>query len=311
MKVASRDVDEAREVGGAIYHPHRVRHTTDERTFGMDIEGCQVGPVLAGSLTYLSPVELTTDELDDSYQVNLALRGSFATTRGSSGTMLTTAKGAVYRPGDTTSINGWGNGDQLVAVKLERRSVELAAGRIYRRDSSRPVDFELDLDLGSPEARDWLTLVTMAMRPEGLGGSPTAAAAIGDAIVAGLLSIAGHPDRDRWTTQVRPGRCVEGAIDFIDLNAHRHLTVAEVASAVGVCTRQLQQQFLETVSQAPSEAIRLARLQRVRAALIASDPATTTVASIASAHEYHHLGRFSVLYKKHFGEPPSHTLRRF
>lgn len=310
MKVASTDVDEAREVGGAIYYPHRVRHTTGDTSFGMEITGRALGPVMAGTLTYASPTELSTDELCDAYQVNLALRGTFTTTRAEQQTVLTTTAGAVYGPGDPTTIRGWGGGDQMIAVKLERHAVEAAAGNLFRRTAFREVPFALELDLGTPAATDWLTLVRLAMRPGGLADSPTAAASIGDAIVNGLLSIAHHPDLEGWADERRPAPSVEQAFDFIDLNAHRHLTVTEVASQVGVCTRQLQHQFLDAVAKSPSEVIREARLRRVREALLAADPATTTVASIASAHDYAHLGRFSVLYKRHFGEAPSSTLRR-
>ena len=302
MKVASTDVDEAREIGGAIYHPHRVRHTTDDKSFSMAIEGRQVGPVLAGSLTYASPVELCTGGLGDAYQVNVALKGSFETTRGEQFARLTTSSGAIYGPGDTTSINGWGHGDRLLAVKLDRRSVEFAAGRVYRRPAVRRVDFGMEVDLSTPEARDWLILLEMAMRPHGLAQSPSAASSLGDAI-------ANHPGLDDWMTATSSPRSLEHAVNFIDLNAHRQLTVAEVASEVGVCTRQLQQLFLDSVARPPSEVIREARLRHVRAALLSADPETTTVASVATAHDYNHLGRFAVLYKKHFGESPRQTLR--
>ena len=310
MKIASIDVDEAREVGGAIYYPHDVRHTTDDTSFSMSIEGRQVGAVLAGTLAYASPVELATDELNDAYQVNVALNGSFDTTRGEQQARLTTCSGAVYGPGDKTTINGWGSGARLLAVKLDRRSVELAAGQLLRRRPPDEISFGMALDFTKPEARDWLGLVRIAMRPDGLAESAAAASSLGEAIVVGLLAIADHPDQNSWNRSGGTSLLVDQAVDFIDLNAHRKLAVTEVAAHVGVCARQLQQLFLEAVAQSPSEFIRTTRLQRVRDALLAADPATTTVSSIASAHEYHHLGRFSVLYGQHFGEAPSHTLRR-
>ena len=50
-------------------------------------------------------------------------------------------------------------------------------------------------------------------------------------------------------------------------------------------------------------------LQRVRDALQASSPDQSTIADLAYAWGFNHLGRFAQLYRKRFGELPSQTLR--
>jgi AraC-like DNA-binding protein len=55
--------------------------------------------------------------------------------------------------------------------------------------------------------------------------------------------------------------------------------------------------------------MRNARLGRVREALLRSD-AAGTVTEIAMMWGFRHLGRFSVEYKRHFGESPSETHAR-
>jgi transcriptional regulator GlxA family with amidase domain len=54
----------------------------------------------------------------------------------------------------------------------------------------------------------------------------------------------------------------------------------------------------------------LRRLQAVRIALRDADPATSSVAEIASGCGFTELGRFAGAYRTAFGESPSTTLRR-
>ena len=56
--------------------------------------------------------------------------------------------------------------------------------------------------------------------------------------------------------------------------------------------------------------VRLRRMRRARAALLRADPAITTVTRVAANFGFSELGRFSVEYRKMFGELPSTTLQR-
>jgi transcriptional regulator GlxA family with amidase domain len=50
------------------------------------------------------------------------------------------------------------------------------------------------------------------------------------------------------------------------------------------------------------------RLDSARRELAAADHAATSVTTIAMQNGFHHLGRFSVGYREHFGESPRETL---
>lgn len=74
--------------------------------------------------------------------------------------------------------------------------------------------------------------------------------------------------------------------------------------------RNLQASFQRHLGISPLAFLRQTRLHRVRARLLAADPAMSTVAQIASAFGFNYLGRFSAYYAEQFGEYPSDTMRR-
>jgi AraC-like DNA-binding protein len=60
----------------------------------------------------------------------------------------------------------------------------------------------------------------------------------------------------------------------------------------------------------PMGYLRVVRLELARTELIRGGQRALSVAAVANALEFAHLGRFARDYKARFGEPPSRTLRR-
>ena len=87
------------------------------------------------------------------------------------------------------------------------------------------------------------------------------------------------------------------------------MTVPDVAAALGVSVRSLQQGFRQWRNTTPLEFLRQSRLRLVRDELCRSG-GETEVTTVALRHGSMHLGRFSTYYQSAFGELPSTTLRR-
>lgn len=85
-------------------------------------------------------------------------------------------------------------------------------------------------------------------------------------------------------------------------------SIVDICAVVGVSERTLQYAFRAYVDMSPLTYLRLCRLNRVRAALCAADPLTTTVTAVAMGFGFLHLGRFALDYKRLFDESPSATL---
>ncbi len=83
----------------------------------------------------------------------------------------------------------------------------------------------------------------------------------------------------------------------------------DLARTAGVSTRTLQRQFQAFLGQTPVEALRTIRLEHARLDLLRGERGIS-VADIATRWGLAHLGRFSIEYRRRYGEKPSQTLRR-
>jgi AraC-like DNA-binding protein len=97
---------------------------------------------------------------------------------------------------------------------------------------------------------------------------------------------------------------------FLGENVDTPLYLAEVCTAIGVPARTLRQHCMDHLGMGPHQYLWLRRMNLARRSLVQSAPEETTVATIANNQGFAELGRFSVAYRKLFGESPSATLRR-
>jgi len=111
---------------------------------------------------------------------------------------------------------------------------------------------------------------------------------------------------ERRTTRLPVMRRFEA---ILEANRDRPLYLTEICAAIGASARTLRLHCLEHIGMSPHRYLALRRMNLVRRALMMADPARTTVTEIATDHGFWELGRFSVTYRRLFGEAPSITLR--
>jgi AraC-like DNA-binding protein len=95
----------------------------------------------------------------------------------------------------------------------------------------------------------------------------------------------------------------------LEQNQDRPIYLPEVCAAAGVSARTLRQHCEEHLGMGPLKYLWLRRMNFARKALTIADPAGASVTTIALDNGFEELGRFSVQYRKLFGESPSVTLR--
>ncbi len=99
------------------------------------------------------------------------------------------------------------------------------------------------------------------------------------------------------------------AIAFIDDNAHRDISITDIANHVYVSPRAVQLMFRTHRDCTPMQYLRTVRLHHAHLDLLVSDCLSTTVLEIAHRWGFGHLGRFAVFYRQHYGQSPYATLR--
>jgi len=88
------------------------------------------------------------------------------------------------------------------------------------------------------------------------------------------------------------------------------LNVTDLCKIAGVSERSLEYAFREITGLTPTAYLIRLRLHRVRQALLAVTPGSTTVSAEALKWGFWHFGEFARAYKDCFGELPSDTLRQ-
>ena len=104
-------------------------------------------------------------------------------------------------------------------------------------------------------------------------------------------------------------RGLRRALDAMRVNVERDWHVIELAAVAGVSGRTLQRQFRSCLGQTPRAALRDVRFERARRELLQGLPGAK-VTDIALRSGLPHCGRFSIEYRRRYGETPSQTLSR-
>ncbi|MGH6708105.1 MAG: helix-turn-helix domain-containing protein [Bradyrhizobium sp.] len=88
------------------------------------------------------------------------------------------------------------------------------------------------------------------------------------------------------------------------------LQISALCAALSVSERTLRKAFHRIRGLPPCRHLRMLRLSQARRALMDADSGLSTVTEIATSFGFLELGRFSVEYRRAFGESPSQTLQR-
>lgn len=98
-------------------------------------------------------------------------------------------------------------------------------------------------------------------------------------------------------------------VEWIEAHHSEPLTVADLASAVGLSVRQLQVSVHKHFAMSPVELLRDIRLSVLHTLLRTSDSECYTVAALTFSVGFTHLGRAAQNYRIKYGESPAQTLK--
>lgn len=311
--VSTTDVDEARVEVTNIFCPHRLvpRGREDVR---LDLRVRRLGDVGLVHLDYGVPVRIDPAPLRTFYLVQLPLAGRAHISHGGERIVSSPGRASVLSPDAPTSML-WGARNPQSIVYISRTAVQRQLGRLLGRPVTAPVHFQLGMETGDDRVQAWHRSVRFVYE-ELCEGNPLVdgrrlAALLEELVVCQLLVAQPHTASAELVGAVAaPSRTVRAAADLIADHHAEPLTVADVAEAVGVSVRSLQIGFRRELDTTPTAYLRARRLAGAHDDLCAASPTTRSVTDIALDHGFLHLGRFSVDYRRTYGESPSRTLAR-
>ncbi|MGN9811716.1 AraC family transcriptional regulator [Micromonospora sp. BQ11] len=319
MTVSTNDIEHARSEVGRVFCPHRLTprsgvHDVRLRMTSHLLPGVGVGVV---DLDYGRAVRIEPDPLETFYLVQIPRRGGAVVRHAGQTVTSTPGTASVLSPFDASDMH-WSEGSPHRIFYADQRALDRELGRLLGRPADAPVRFDPGMDMGGPAAAAWSRGVDFlaAELAQPAGGSlvshPLVAVRLAQALLGKLLLTHHHSGTHLLAEAAEhpaPGRLVRRACALIRDHHSEALTVSDVAEALGVSVRTLQECFRRELATTPTAYLRGCRLDAVHRALRAGEPGTS-VTAVALAHGFAHLGRFAGEYRARFGESPSVTLRR-
>lgn len=308
----SGDRDLVRSTVGSAFCEHRLSPLSREVALDAHFHGLRLDSAGLYYLDYGTEVQVDPTDLTDFYLVQVPLAGRASITVDSETFVSAPDLASVLQPGRRASVTVEFPNQHLL-LRVDQTSLEQVLRRKLGREPATPVVFDPQMDLTTPSGRTFRDLLTLLVGAVDTATSPSSIALREFERLLISQLILGQPNnyRDELDSHPRPtvARPVARAAELIEAHAHEPLTVDDIAVAVGVGTRGLQQGFRRYYDTTPTAFLRDVRLRRVRTELMQADPAETTVTDIAARWGFLHPGRFSVVYRRRFGETPSQTLR--
>ncbi|MEH1168698.1 AraC family transcriptional regulator [Micromonospora sp. CPCC 205539] len=317
MTVRTDDVERARAEVGRVFCPHRLVPQAGVRSVRLRMAAHRVGGVGVIDLDYGQAVRIQPAALESFYLVQIPRSGSTTVRHAGRTVTSTPSLASVLSPYDASDMH-WSEGSPHRIFYADRRIVDQELARLLGRPVDGPVRFDIGMTMNTPTARAWARgvdfLADELAQPAdaSLLDHPQVADRFEQGLIGQLLLAHQHTYTDLLAGPAHhptPGRLVRQACALIRDHHGEALTVGDVAEALRVSVRTLQDCFRRELHTTPTAYLRGCRLDAARGALRAAGPGGS-VTTVAVQHGFVHLGRFASDYRTRFGESPSTTLRR-
>ena len=310
----TRSLDGFAQLQSSLHGSTVLEQTDRKAPFEWQANRILVGDLAVTAARHGAGVRAKTDNVDSIYTLLIPQLGGGLSAQARKSTLLRPGRTAALVSASMPVTVELGTNYQGVGVRIAAHVMESMLDMLTGVRRSTPLLFNGSVDLqrgvGAELVRLLQFIVDGAEQERSVLRAPIIESRLSEAFVMALLM--GLPHNHGHLLQRRPRgpepRHVKRAQEYMAANADWAITVAEVARATGVTLRALYAAFRAHGSGSPSSFLRERRFELARARLSTSSAATVTDVAVASGFE--HLGRFSVEYKKRYGESPTQTLRR-
>ncbi|WP_341864143.1 AraC family transcriptional regulator [Gymnodinialimonas sp. 57CJ19] len=305
----TNDPSEARSVLNEKFKPHVMRRL-DSDPFDFAHMSAQVPGGTFNILKYGGAVEITPDPFEDFFMLEMPLASGVNIESTGRPSISSDKNTALLLPPHVKFSSTWR--PQCLQLMLKVESVE-----VLRRWQTLTGDPEAQLPRGAPEvdlrtSEGWRVQQLMRLlqqefelavtsKVDRLSQSPLSTAVV-DAVLCyyrysqGNLLIGG-------SHRILPAQ-LRQCVAYIECNIAGDLSMPQLLAQTNYSERTLFNQFNQFLDLTPKGYVQQQRLRNSRRMLLSGN---VTVADAAKQSGFTHMGRFSSLYRKRYGENPSQT----
>jgi AraC-like DNA-binding protein len=284
----------------------------DGQQIDLRINGVYLPGTYVGYYQYGTPIVARSHADRHDYWINLPLKEPISATIGAETLICSPRQGFMSSPTLPYVVRTQGCGARVhVQITEQRLNRQLTA--LLGEPPSRPVVFAASIDLTKGYGRSLGMYIGWAVSElevnDALANNPIMASQFEECITTKLLL--GHTNTysdalRRLEKSIAPAS-VKRAIEYMHAELSSPLTIADIVAVSGVAGRTLFKHFKDAHGVSPMQYLQDARFDKVHEALSRIEQ-TDSISSIALRWGFGHLGRFSVEYRKRYGESPSQTL---
>ncbi|MCD6174760.1 MAG: AraC family transcriptional regulator [Planctomycetes bacterium] len=310
---STSDTDEAQSMLSRELCGMRFQKVRDHRSFHFRMNGIRLGRTMIGYNHFDTDTEVDAGHVEDAL-IFVTSIGAPTITNVDGESIDCSERGAIISPSRRVGLHRPANSGALI-VKMKFESIESKFHEIMGRVLGKTLNFERSVSLangvGAHTHRILNFIVDELQRDNAILKNPLLRASYDELLVNALLALPNNYSNELMegsSLSVAP-RLVRKAEEFIYANATKPITISDVVAHCECSRRALFNTFNSFRGYTPMQFLAESRLSFARKTLLAPAP-TDTVTSIAYVHGFSHLGRFSAVYRKRFGENPLDTLRK-
>jgi AraC-like DNA-binding protein len=296
---------------------HRASYVSREHNLDFQLHRAKVGPIAANSLKYGTGVMINDARLRRYYLLQLTLSGECHFWQNDRRIILPAHSIAIINPGGTFN-KMWLPESRQLLLQIDERVVQREFCVWTGSAEAASIEFDLSPIETMANAGALARYVRMLCHDLGKETCDLSHPLVADRVASGLVSILltsmpHNKSRAIAAAADRPAApfFVRRVEQFIDEHARDAIGLPNLIGVAGVSTRALQMGFRRCRDMTPMAYLRAMRLELARADLAhAGRQGGASVAAVANACGFGHLGRFARDYQTRFGELPSETLQR-
>ncbi len=312
--VHTRSLEEATSIQSQISAPVRAELLDRRAGFEWQANRMIVGAIGIAASRYGASVIARSQGTGDNHSLLVPLQGFAQLQQAGHSTAASPTRSAVVAGTDLATevrLSSEFVGLQInIPVGVATSALEALTGKT----SDQQLRFEAAVDTTSSAGASVLRLLHFMVAEANHAGSTLQTQVVAEQLSQALVyaMLIGLPHSHSSLLRMRTAKmapCVLRAEEYMAARAGSFVSLAELAAISGVSVRTLHASFRAHRGYGPMTFLRERRFELARGQLLSAAP-RDTVARIASACGFEHLGRFSGGYRKRFGETPSQTLRR-